>query len=135
MFILISYIKVCNVFIYPFYTSMSKRNASIFFLMQLSKISHFDKKSCMKLLYIFLLSFVVGSRRLSGYYNKICSICIINLPPVNSQGVILQYFSPVSLTYGFFIGFDEILKESLCSISFIFPISQYILKSSTWHWI
>jgi hypothetical protein len=72
----------------------------------------------MKLLYIFLLSFVVGSRRLSGYYNKICSICIINLPPVNSQGVILQYFSPVSLTYGFFIGFDEILKESLCSISF-----------------
>lgn len=28
----------------------------------------------MKLLYIFLLSFVVGSRRLSGYYNKICSI-------------------------------------------------------------
>ena len=41
----------------------------------------------MKLLYIFLLSFVVGSRRLSGYYNKICSICIINLPPVNSQGV------------------------------------------------
>lgn len=24
----------------------------------------------MKLLYIFLLSFVVGSRRLSGYYNK-----------------------------------------------------------------
>lgn len=46
----------------------------------------------MKLLYIFLLSFVVGSRRLSGYYNKICSICIINLPPVNSQGVILQYF-------------------------------------------
>ena len=89
----------------------------------------------MKLLYIFILSFVVGSRRLSGYYNKICSICIINLPPVNSQGVILQYFSPVSLTYGFFIGFDEILKESLCSISFIFPISQYILKSSTWHWI
>ncbi|RGS50679.1 hypothetical protein DWX87_18845 [Bacteroides uniformis] len=84
---------------------------------------------------IFSLSSVVGSRRLSGYYNKICSICIINLPPVNSQGVILQYFSPVSLTYGFFIGFDEILKESLCSISFIFPISQYILKSSTWHWI
>ena len=78
----------------------------------------------MKLLYIFLLSFVVGSRRLSGDYNKICSICIINLPPVNSQGVILQYFSPVSLTYGFFIGFDEILKESLCSISFIFPISR-----------
>ena len=104
-------------------------------LFLLSKISHFDKKSCMKLLYIFLLSFVVGSRRLSGYYNKICSICIINLPPVNSQGVILQYSSPVSLTYGFFIGFDEILKESLCSISFIFPISQYILKSSTWHWI
>ena len=32
------------------------------------KISHFKKKSCMKLLYIFLLSFVVGSRRLSGYY-------------------------------------------------------------------
>jgi hypothetical protein len=89
----------------------------------------------MKLLYIFLFSSVVGSRRLSGYYNKICSICIINLPPVNSQGVILQYFSPVSLSYGFFIGFDEILKESLCSISFIFPISQYILKSSTWHWI
>ena len=67
----------------------------------------------MKLLYIFLLSFVVGSRRLSGYYNKICSICIINLPPVNSQGVILQYFSPVSLTYGFFIGFDEIFKGEL----------------------
>ena len=89
----------------------------------------------MKLLYIFLLSFVVGSRRLSGYYNKICSICIINLPSVNSQDVILQYFLPVSLTYGFFIGFDEILKESLCSVSFIFPISQDILKSSTWHWI
>ena len=71
----------------------------------------------MKLLYIFLLSFVVGSRRLSGYYNRSCSICIINLPPVNSQGSILQYFSPVSLTYGFFIGFDEILKESLCSVS------------------
>ena len=88
------------------------------------------------IVYLFLLSFVAEApRRLSGYYNKICSICIINLPPVNSQGVILQYFSPVSLTYGFFIGFDEILKESLCSISFIFPISQYILKSSTWHWI
>ena len=37
-------------------------------LFLLSKISHFKKKSCMKLLYIFLLSFVVGSRRLSGYY-------------------------------------------------------------------
>ncbi len=47
----------------------------------------------MKLLYIFLLSFVVGSRRLSGYYNKICSICIINLPPaiyVNMQ--VKSYF-------------------------------------------
>lgn len=31
----------------------------------LSKISYFKKKSCMKLLYIFFFSFVVGSRRLS----------------------------------------------------------------------
>ncbi|RGZ14399.1 hypothetical protein DXA04_13650 [Phocaeicola vulgatus] len=86
--------------------------------------------------YISFLFFVsCSSRRLSGYYNKTCSICIINLPSVNSQGVVLQCFLPTSLAYRFFIGFDEILKESLYSISFIFPVSQDILKSSIWHWI
>ena len=126
-------------FLYTLFTLRWVNGTHQFFslcnLFLLSKNLNFSKKSWFWNIIYFLLSFVVGSRRLSGYYNKICSICIINLPPVNSQGVILQYFSPVSLTYGFFIGFDEILKESLCSISFIFPISQYILKSSTWHWI
>ena len=102
-------------------------------LFLLSKNLNFSKKSCIPSSYFISLPSVVGQRRLSG-------LIILLLFPhtwlsVNSQGVILQYFLPVSLTYGFFIGFDEILKESLCSISFIFPISQYILKSSTWHWI
>lgn len=108
---------------------------SLYNLFLLSKNLNLSKKSCIPSSYFISLSFVVGQRRLSGDYNKICSICIINLPSVNSLGSILQYFLPVSLTYGFFIGFDEILKESLCSISFIFPISQDIIKSSTWHWI
>ena len=128
----------CNFFMSLIPYWVSKQNASIFSLYNLfllSNITHFRKKSCIPSSYFISLPSVVGQRRLSGYYNKICSICIINLPSVNSLGSILQYFLPVSLTYGFFIGFDEILKESLCSISFIFPISQYIIKSSTWHWI
>ena len=57
-------------FLYTLFTHLRVNGTHQYFslcnLSFLSDNTDFDKKSCMKLLYIFLLSFVVGSRRLSG---------------------------------------------------------------------